>query len=105
MKIVNFIPKNNTPITEANKSVDDAVKNIKRLVGLNDHIGIPSVLAHFLGDKKYITIADSLYSISELDRDSKPTLTPYAKELTNSILNDIQKKYGRTTYIRLKMAP
>jgi hypothetical protein len=106
MKIVEFLPvaiskRSPKTINEARPNVDDAVKRIKRLLGLNNHIGITSVLAHFLGDKKYITIADSLYAISELDRDSNPTLTPYAKELTKSLLKDIEKKYGRTTRIRL----
>lgn len=108
MKIANLIPIGLTKyspktITEA-ANVDKVVDKLTKLTDSNAHTEAVVELAKFVGDKKWIQIAQAIETIHDAEGSIPVAIVKYRTEITDRLLNAVGHKMGTEVKKQLSAA-
>lgn len=102
MRLTGLVSKRtfgNPNINEASEEqIKKAVDKISELTSDNNHTEAIIELAKFLGNKKYVTILNSINTIHDVAGHMPPQLELYRKEIHMDMMKQIQSKYGKSAF-------
>lgn len=105
MRLTGLVSRNpfKQRVTEAS-DVDNVAKKIARLTDNNNHTEAICELAKFVGDKKWITICNSISAIHDAEGSMPIALLKYRNEIYDRLINAVGHKFGTPTKAKIASA-
>lgn len=96
--------KNSSQLKEADDKIDALAQKLSKMTDNNQHTENVVELAKFVGDKKWISIANAIKAIHDAEGSIPIALIKYRTEITDRLLNAVGHKMGTPAKTKLMSA-
>lgn len=96
--------KNSSQLKEADDKIDAFAQKLSKMTEANQHTEAAVELAKFVGDKKWITITQSIKAIHDAEGSIPVALVKYRNEIIDRLLNAVGHKMGTPAKTKLGSA-